>query len=165
MPVKRRERQTVISAFFILVILVIDQISKTLVVANLTIGQSIPIINNILHVTFVKNTGAAFGLFKNSTPVFIAISIIAVTFIAWLILGSIKKANFFSNKAFDIGLILILSGALGNLIDRLKGGYVIDFIDFRIWPVFNIADTSITLGTALLIISLHFKSCFKCKLK
>lgn len=154
MPVKRRERQTVISAVFIFAILAIDQISKTLIVINLAIGQSIPIINNILHITFVKNTGAAFGLFKNSTPVFIAISVIAVAFIAGLILNSIKKANFFSNKAFDIGLILILSGALGNLIDRLKCGYVIDFIDFRIWPVFNIADTSITIGTILLLISL-----------
>ena len=153
MPVKRRERQIAISAVFIFAILAIDQISKTLIVANLAIGQSMPIIKNILHVTFVKNTGAAFGLFKNSTPIFIAISIIAVVFIAGLILSSIKKANFFSNKAFDIGLILILSGALGNLIDRLKCGYVIDFIDVRIWPVFNIADTCITIGTILLLLS------------
>ncbi len=165
MPVKRRERQIAISAVFIFAILVIDQISKTLIVANLAIGQSIPIIRNVLHITFVKNTGAAFGLFKNSTPIFIAISIIAVVFITGLILSSIKKANFFSNKTFDIGLILILSGALGNLIDRLKCGYVIDFIDVRIWPVFNIADTSITIGTALLLITLHLRSCFKCKVK
>ena len=139
-------------------ILFLDQFSKALVISNLKTGESIPLIKNILHVTFVKNTGAAFGLFKNGTIVFILISLAAVIFISTLIVKSIKKGNFFSRPLFNTGLIFIVSGAIGNLADRLRLGYVIDFIDVRIWPVFNIADTFITIGTLLIIISFSLTS-------
>jgi len=153
MPIKRREKQSLVSLVVILLILVFDQCSKALVVLNLTIGESIPLIKGVLHITYVKNTGAAFGLFKNSTQVFSVISIVTVTFISVLIFRSITKGRFQSRPVFDYGMILILSGALGNLIDRLRLSYVIDFIDVRIWPVFNIADSSITIGTILILIS------------
>ncbi len=153
MPVKRRKRQAVAAAFSILLILFLDQYSKTLVCSKLTIGESIPIIRDILHLTYVKNTGAAFGLFKDNNIIFILISLVAVLFILSLIVKSISKGEISSKLLFNSGLILILSGAIGNLIDRVKFGYVIDFIDVRIWPVFNIADSSITIGTALLLVS------------
>jgi signal peptidase II len=104
-------------------------------------------------VTFIKNTGAAFGLFKNSTWFFIAVSVIAVVIIGAILLKAIRNDKFFGNFILNLGLILIMSGALGNLIDRVSLRYVIDFIDVRIWPVFNFADSSITIGTALLIVS------------
>ena len=153
MPVQRRNTQALVAISSILAILAVDQCSKALVHFRLTIGQSIPIIHNILYLTFIKNTGAAFGLFKNGTLIFIVISIVAVVLISALILKSIKKNDFLTDPVFNFGLIFIASGALGNLIDRLRFGYVIDFIDIRIWPVFNIADTSITIGTFLLILS------------
>ena len=153
MPIQRRKKQALISFVSIFAILVVDQSLKSLVRLKLAVGESIPLINNIFHITYVSNTGAAFGLFKNSAIIFIIISVVAIVFIAGLILRSIKRAEFMADPIFDSGLILIISGAIGNLIDRLKFGYVIDFIDVRIWPVFNIADTSITIGTLLLILS------------
>jgi len=152
MPVKRRKKQALISAVSILAILAIDQSSKFLIQLKLGIGESIPLIRNVLHLTFVKNTGAAFGLFKNSTIVFIVISVVVVVCISILLLRSIKGGKSSSSPIFNSALILIVSGALGNLIDRLRFGYVVDFIDVRIWPVFNIADTAITIGTFLLLL-------------
>jgi len=156
MPIQRREKQALIYVVSILIILAIDQYSKFIVSARLSVGQSIPIIKNILHITFVTNTGAAFGLFKDSTLFFIIISVVVVGFVSILLLISLKKRDFLSKPAFNSSLILILSGALGNLIDRLRFTYVVDFIDVRIWPVFNIADISITIGTFLLILIFLF---------
>ena len=153
MPIKRRKDQAVISIGSILLILALDQCLKSIIRLKLDVGESIPLINNILHVTFVTNTGAAFGLFKNSTLLFVIISLVAILFTSVLITLSIKRHEFLSRPVFNFGLILITSGALGNLIDRLRFGYVVDFIDVRIWPVFNIADSSITIGTFLLILS------------
>ncbi len=154
MPVRRRQKQQALIALIAIVfIIALDQITKSLVHLKLSVGESLPVIKNVLHITLVTNTGAAFGIFKNATPVFILISISAVIFVSVLIINIIKKASFFKNLRFDIALLLIISGALGNLIDRIRLGYVIDFIDVRIWPVFNIADTSITIGTCLLLLS------------
>ena len=161
MPVKRRKYQALISVVFILLILTLDQYLKKIVQLRLSVGETIPIIENILHITFVTNTGAAFGLFKNGTLLFIIISLAAILFTLILIVMSIRKREFLSKPIFNFGLILITSGALGNLIDRLKFGYVIDFIDVRIWPVFNIADSSITIGTFLLILSSIFVHKYK----
>lgn len=153
MPIQGRKSQTLIFLLSVLAILAIDQYSKYLISTRVAVGQSVPLIKNILHITFINNTGAAFGLFKNSTQMFIVISIIAIIFILSTIIAAIKKRGFLSNYLLHIGLILILSGSIGNLIDRLRFGYVIDFIDVRIWPVFNIADTSITIGAFLLTLS------------
>jgi len=100
----------------------------------------------------VRNAGAAFGLFKNSAVFFILVSIAAIFIISAILARAIKQNNFSGKKLYNFGLTLIMSGAFGNLIDRIRFGYVIDFIDVRIWPVFNIADSSITIGTFLLII-------------
>jgi len=153
MQVKGRKYQALIVPFCILLILSLDQYLKAMVHLRLDVGDSIPVINNILHITYVTNTGAAFGLFKSNTLVFILIAIVAILFTSTLILRSLRKGEFLLRPLFNIGLILIVSGAIGNLIDRLRFGYVIDFIDVRIWPVFNIADASITTGTFLLILS------------
>ncbi len=153
MPIKRRKNQALIAALSMLLILALDQYLKKLIQIKLSVGESIPVLKDILHITFVTNTGAAFGLFKDSAILFILISFAAILFTSTLILLSIKKAEFLSKPAFNFGLILITSGALGNLIDRLRFGYVIDFIDVRIWPVFNIADSSITIGAFLLVLS------------
>ncbi len=149
---KKRRISSLITILSIFLILLIDQVSKLVVSSKLSIGQSIPIIKDALHITFVKNTGAAFGLFKSNTYFFIAISIVAVAIIGVILIKAINNGKFLDNFLCNFGLVLIMSGALGNLIDRVNLQYVIDFIDVRIWPVFNIADSSITVGTAALII-------------
>lgn len=155
---KKRRISSLITILSIFLILLIDQVSKLVVSSRLSLGQSIPIIKNALHITFVKNTGAAFGLFKNSAYFFIAVSLVAVVIIGVVLIKSINNGKFLDNFLCNFGLALIMSGALGNLIDRVNLQYVIDFIDVRIWPVFNIADSSITIGTTLLVISLTKKT-------
>lgn len=126
-----------------LIILCLDQASKFIVVRNLSLNQSIPVIKNIFHLTLVHNRGAAFGVFKNQVSWFILTSIFAIV----LIFLNFNKPR---HALYNFSLGLILAGAAGNLIDRLFLGYVVDFLDFRIWPVFNIADSSITIGAVLL---------------
>jgi signal peptidase II len=128
----------------VLSVLSLDQFTKFLVTRNLPYNQSIPVIKGILHLTPIHNRGAAFGLLKNQVPLFIFTSLFAIA----LIYAELKSNR--HRKLYGVSLSLILAGALGNLIDRLFFGYVIDFLDFRIWPVFNVADSAITIGAILL---------------
>jgi signal peptidase II len=128
------------ASIIVFIILSLDQLTKFLVSKNLELNNSIPIIKGVFSLTLVHNRGAAFGIFKNQFYLFIFSSIVAVILI-YSILKKNKRNNFYS-----FSLSLILGGALGNLIDRAFLGYVVDFLDFRIWPVFNIADSAITIG-------------------
>ena len=109
-------------------------------------GESLPVISRVLHLTYVQNTGAAFGLLKHQQTLFIGTSLLII---AWLIRESLARPP----QSFLVmwSYALILGGAAGNLIDRLRFGHVVDFLDFRIWPVFNVADSAITIGVTLLI--------------
>ena len=108
------------------------------------LGRSIKIIPEIFHITLVFNKGSAFGLLQNCSIFFITFSFVAIALII-LIISSSRNINLAQATA----LAFIMGGAAGNLVDRLKFGYVIDFLDFRIWPVFNIADSAITIGVAI----------------
>jgi len=131
-------------------VLIVDQLTKFLVRKYIEVNQSIPIIRNVLHLTYKQNTGAGFGILQNQNVLLIIISIIALGFAIYYCLKS---------KEFALKLLLsLLSGAIiGNLVDRIFFGYVNDFIDFRIWPVFNIADSIITVTIIILIIYLWKK--------
>ena len=133
-------------------IILFDQISKDIARGHLRLGESLPIIKNFFHLSLVFNTGAAFGLFRNETIFFILAACVAIIAIVRTLKFKIFYSTEFSLQS--ISLILILAGAIGNLIDRIRFGYVVDFLDFRIWPVFNIADSSITIGACLLIFGL-----------
>ena len=98
--------------------------------------------------TLVHNTGIAFGLFKDQGIVFIIIPVIAIVLLIFNILY--YRNNRELSRTYIIGFSLILGGAIGNLIDRIQVGYVIDFLDFRIWPVFNMADSAITVGAFII---------------
>ena len=137
-------------AIIIICGLFFDQFTKFLVFKNLTLNQSIPVINNIFHLTLVFNKGAAFGIFKNYTFLFIGASLLIIIFIGF---SFKKRYHALKINLLNLSMALILSGAIGNLIDRVRFGYVIDFLDFRIWPVFNIADSLITIGAILLAYS------------
>ena len=128
-----------------LAVVILDQFSKYIVVENMALGESIPIIEEVFHLTYILNPGAAFGMFAHNRLFFIAIAIVVIGIIIWArreILASpweVKPAGG-----------LFLGGAIGNLIDRARQ-MVIDFFDFRIWPVFNIADIAICIGVGLII--------------
>ncbi len=127
------------------IILILDQISKFLVINNMNPNDSIPIVQNVFHLTFVRNPGAAFGILPNQTLFFVIATVIVVT-ILLVVYWKIAR----NNKILTIALALQLGGALGNLIDRIRFSYVIDFFDFRVWPVFNVADVAIVIGVILL---------------
>ena len=131
-------------------VIFLDQFSKLIAVKSLQLNTPVILIKNFLYLTLVHNRGAAFGMLKDQLFFFIAISFLVILFI-FIHLKS--KNNPFLLK---VSLSLILSGAVGNLIDRLRFGYVIDFLDFRIWPVFNLADSALTIGALLLSWELLF---------
>jgi signal peptidase II len=130
----------------IIAVIILDQLTKFIVIKNLYPGESLPVIKNIFHITLVCNKGIAFGLFSKYGGVFIWLPLVSVIIICLLWF-------FYERKSLSAGiyLSLIVAGAIGNLVDRIRFGYVVDFLDFRIWPVFNVADSAITVGTALLI--------------
>ncbi|MCG0276962.1 MAG: signal peptidase II [Thermanaeromonas sp.] len=129
-----------------LVVLLTDQISKLLVRQWLEPNQSIPVLKNIFHLTYINNPGAAFGILAYQTPLFIisTLAVIALIVIAY-------KQFPVHRLTLKLALALQLGGALGNLLDRIRFGYVVDFLDFRVWPVFNLADVAIVLGVGLTI--------------
>ena len=129
------------------VVLILDQLTKFIITRQLSLHESLPVIKGIFHLTLIHNRGAAFGILKNQVPLFILTSIFAIGLIIFSLKDKKPKTRF---NLYSFSLSLILAGALGNLIDRLILGYVIDFLDFRIWPVFNIADSAITVGAILL---------------
>ena len=125
-------------------VLFLDQLTKFLAASFLQLNTPVILIHNFLNLSLVHNRGAAFGILKNQLLVFVIISLAAITLIIYHLKD--KKKSFLSS----ISLSLILAGAAGNLIDRLRFGFVIDFLDFRVWPVFNLADSAITIGVVLL---------------
>jgi signal peptidase II len=136
-----------------------DQLSKLWIRTHLTIGESLPLIGR-LSLIHIRNTGSAFGLLANQTFLIIVISIAALLFIL-LFLRYLSPATTLSIVAIG----LLMGGALGNLIDRLRFGSVTDFIYFRLWgnfhwPAFNIADASIVVGVCLLIYSFYRSGVF-----
>ena len=135
-----------------LFIVFLDQITKFLIKQNFQLNQSIPIIKNILHLTYITNTGSAFGLFKGLNVFFILFSIIVIILIFYY-LNKTKE----NEKALLFAIGLLLGGTIGNLIDRVFYGVVTDFIDFRIWPVFNLADSAVSISVILLIVLLWKK--------
>lgn len=138
---------------FVSAILVLaDQVSKAIVVRTMSLYESIPIIPNFFHFTYITNDGMAFGIdFPFGYFIFSAVSLLLTFFLFWY-LWSVRNHSI----VIRLGLAMIIAGAIGNLIDRIMLGEVIDFLDFMIrdfhWYVFNLADSYVTVGMVLLLI-------------
>ena len=142
----------IIAVVLILVGVGLDQLTKYLVVSNMALHESIDIIPGVFRFTYIQNDGAAFGSLDNARWVFMILSTVAI--IGILIYMFWKKPQ---NKLMLSALILIVSGGIGNMIDRIALGYVIDFLDFCAFPkvwmwVFNVADSFVCIGAGLLIL-------------
>ena len=145
-------KKTFLIAF---ICILIDQIIKIVLTTNLDIGSSLNIINNFFAITLLENTGAAFSIFTQNTALLIIIGVIALVLIYfWLLKGKTLKTH------DSILYGMLLGGIMGNLIDRIIHGYVIDYLDFKIFgynfPVFNFADTLIVISIIIIIV-LMFK--------
>lgn len=148
--ISRGIRNVLMNVYFLIsavCVLILDQVTKYIIIEKLPISSEIEIIRGFFYITHLKNTGAAFGLFQDSTKTLTIISFVAIVLI--IILKIILKLNY---AFYNVSLGFILGGALGNLIDRYFVGEVTDFLNFTFWPVFNIADSFIIIGFCLIII-------------
>jgi signal peptidase II len=132
-------------------VIILDQATKFLATRLLQLNTPVPLIKNFLNLTLVHNRGAAFGFFQHQLLLFVLVSLFAIG----LIFYNLKNKT--NSLVLKLSLSLILGGAIGNLIDRLRFGFVIDFLDLRVWPVFNLADSAITIAALVLGWELLFK--------
>ena len=157
---KKKPMEYIIYSVIIIVGIFIDQLSKFLVFSNMERYESIPLIKDFLHITYTTNPGAAFGMMEDQRWIFIVVSTVAIlAFAVYLYLGHAE------NLLYGIAISMVVSGGIGNMIDRLGFGFyvnekgmgeVIDFIDFcGIWnAIFNGADSFVCVGAGLLILAL-----------
>ena len=134
-------------------IVVLDQLTKFIVHSTMNLYDSIQVVPYLLNFTYIRNEGIAFGIyFEGAETIFIALPILITIYLFYLL-----KSEEFQDKFSQIALFLIIAGAIGNIIDRIFRGYVVDFIDFHLngmhWYVFNIADSSVTIGLIFLLYS------------
>ena len=147
---KRSKVDIIIFLGGVLSVVLLDRFSKIFFANLLDVNDSLILIKNIFHFTLVHNTGIAFGLFKDSGLIFFIIPIVLTGLLIYNIYYYRHTEKL--SRLYIAAFSLILGGAIGNLIDRIVFGYVIDFSDFRIWPVFNIADSAITIGAAIILL-------------
>lgn len=129
----------------------LDQLTKYLAVTYLEPVHSVPIIEDVLHLTYVENKGAAFGMLSDSRWVFMIISTVAIIgLLLYLFSGNVK------GRIYAVAIAMVISGGIGNMIDRFMLGYVVDFIDFCLidFAVFNLADSFVCIGAGLIILAL-----------
>ena len=144
----------VLMALFAAVAVVLDQLSKFLVVENIALFEKVPVLDGLFHLTYVQNTGAAFSSFQGMRWLFLVIFVVFTAAIVWEFWK--KRMPFTTFERWCIAAIF--AGGLGNMIDRVRLGYVVDMIavEFIEFPVFNVADCFITCGCILLMVHLVF---------
>jgi len=142
-----KNKRVLIFSIISIMLIVIDQIIKLWSFNSLRMGNSITIISNILELDYLENRGAAFGIFQGNV---VALAIISIMIMVIIIVYMVK--NKIKNQIFLLALIFIISGGIGNLIDRIFRGFVIDYIEllFIKFPVFNMADVYVFLGAILI---------------
>jgi signal peptidase II len=158
---KRRRflrRRNILFAVVVCPVILLDQLTKGWIIATMPIHDSFPIIEGFFNIVHVRNPGAAFGFLAGASPLFRSVFFIAVTLAAiFLILHYLRHATI-EEPLLVLSLALILSGAIGNLIDRIRFGEVVDFLDVYVktyhWPAFNVADSAISIGASLLVVAI-----------
>lgn len=142
-------------AVIAIVIVVADQLTKYLVIQHIPEGESIPVIEGVLHLTHIKNDGAIFGWFDDTRWLFMILSTLGIIVMIGMLVYWVKKEP--KDKLMQVILTLLISGGIGNMIDRCSLGVVTDFIDFCAFPklwmyIFNVADCAVTIGGGLMIL-------------
>jgi signal peptidase II len=141
-----------------LAVVLLDRVSKWLVASHMMLHDSINVIPGFFQLTYVQNSGAAFGLFAESSSEWTSAMLVLFSLMALIVVAVMLWRNSHSLTITGLGLALIMGGALGNLWDRLLYGRVVDFFDFYMgtyhWPAFNIADSAIVVGAGLLVLEI-----------
>ena len=147
----------IVFATIVIGVAVLDQLTKVWIRHHLAVGQVL-FDAGVFQIVRVQNTGAAFGIFKGIPYVFVAVEVIAFLAILYLVIFMRKRWSFLDLWTVRIGAALIMAGTVGNFIDRVFfAGHVTDFIDFKVWPVFNIADASAVVGSIILAAAILFQ--------
>jgi signal peptidase II len=147
-------RNAALVAIVVLVVLA-DQLTKAWIRSNLAVGQSL-FDAGFFRVIHVYNTGAIFGLFKGHTMTLTILALVGMAVILVLVFLLRSRWPFLNNRAVLSAIALVIGGTIGNQIDRLFRGAVTDFLDFKVWPAFNVADSAVTVGCAVVIFCLIF---------
>jgi signal peptidase II len=141
-------------------VLLLDRVTKWAVAGNIALRDNISVIPGFFRLTHVENTGAAFGLFAESSAQWKVGALVSFSILALIVVSALLWKNGHSLTTTTVGLSLILGGALGNLWDRMFAGHVVDFLDFYVgsynWPAFNVADSAIVIGALLLVSEIVF---------
>lgn len=133
-------------------IIALDQFTKSRIAETMRLGESIPVIPHLLHFTYVTNPGAAFGILPNQRVFFLAMGFALLALFA-IFYPRLRK----SDRLLKFGVLCLVSGSTANLIDRIQLGHVVDFFDFRVWAIFNVADVAVVAGMFVLIYVIVFK--------
>jgi signal peptidase II len=139
-------------------VLILDQMAKSWIRATMTLNETIPVVGDVVRLTYIHNEGAAFGLSigSYSSQIFLVLAAIASALVLYLLLTAPRE-----ERMQRVALALILGGALGNIIDRIRWSMVVDFIQVGVaghfWPIFNVADSAVTIGAAMLAWTYLFK--------
>jgi signal peptidase II len=146
--------------FIAVIVLLLDRIAKWAVASNIALHDSVVVIPGFFRLTHVQNTGAAFGLFAESSAQWKVGALVSFSVLALVVVTALLWRNGHALTTTTIGLSLILGGAMGNLWDRMVSGHVVDFLDFYVgsyhWPAFNVADSAIVIGAILLVSEIVF---------
>jgi len=137
--------------FLAFIVIGIDRLSKYYIETHMSLGMTIPVIRDIFHITYIINPGAAFGILEYQTGFFIVVSVIMIAAAIWYVPRIPARY-----RLLRFGIGMQAGGAIGNLIDRIRYGGVVDFLDFRIWPVFNVADMAIVGGVGCILVTLLY---------
>jgi signal peptidase II len=150
----RNNWRDIVSVCIIILVVVADQLTKAWIRNNLAVGEVLFDIG-IFRVIHIWNTGAVFGIFKDHSSILLVVAVLGIIAILLLVLLLRKRWPFLNKMPVMAGIALILGGTIGNnLFDRVQQGHVTDFIDFKIWPVWNVADSSVTVGEIIIAIYL-----------
>lgn len=151
-----RTKEDLLLLYYLLAagIIALDQLTKFLVVKYMELGESIPLIGDVFHLTSHRNMGAAFGILQNQRWLFIVITTVVVIGIIVSLIRIGKK-----QPRVSLALSMVLGGAIGNFIDRVMTGQVVDFLDFTLinFPIFNVADMAITIGVGVLLLDMFLE--------
>ena len=155
MNTKKKIKIYIIPILCIGLLVAFDQITKFIVRTSFALYESHPLIKNVFHLTYIQNTGIAWGMFKNGRIIFLILTVLVLLVCAGI------YAKIPENRRFTpirVCLVFLVSGAIGNMIDRISLHYVVDFFDFRLinFPIFNVADIYVTLSAVALIIVVLF---------
>jgi signal peptidase II len=157
--IKRVELKYWILGILGLSILILDQVTKLIVLDRFRLGETLSIWKGYFNLTYIRNTGAAFGMLAEAAPAFRIPFFLLVPVIALIIIGYIFRRLPANSVKLSTALSLVMGGAIGNLVDRIRLGYVVDFLDFHYqyrthFPAFNVADAAICVGVAILMLDL-----------